>query len=65
VNHLFQPAAGEWPLVNGTPKPTFSPEALKVILAWVTNETRPPGTATPASAKQSLVRKLTPVRAGS
>jgi fermentation-respiration switch protein FrsA (DUF1100 family) len=58
VNHLFQAPPGEWPLVNGAPKPMFAPQALKVIHEWVRNETRLPGTAQPAMVKQPVVRKL-------
>ncbi|GAA3947173.1 alpha/beta hydrolase family protein [Hymenobacter algoricola] len=35
VNHLFQPAPAEWPLVGGEPRPTFSPAAEEAIRAWV------------------------------
>jgi fermentation-respiration switch protein FrsA (DUF1100 family) len=65
VNHLFQPAPGEWPLVNGAAKPVFSPEALKLILSWVSHEARPPATSAPAVTKPSFVRKLALARAGS
>ncbi|SHI31930.1 hypothetical protein SAMN02745146_0514 [Hymenobacter daecheongensis DSM 21074] len=35
VNHLFQPAATEWPLVGGEPHPNFSPAALETVRAWI------------------------------
>ena len=41
VNHLFQPAPAQWPLVNGVQQPTFSPDALKKINDWVTLKTNP------------------------
>ena len=35
VNHLFQSDPAEWPLVNGRPKPEFSPLAQDAIREWV------------------------------
>ncbi|HEX8657026.1 MAG TPA: alpha/beta fold hydrolase, partial [Hymenobacter sp.] len=35
VNHLFQPPATEWALVNGEPKPLFSPAAQEIIRVWI------------------------------
>ena len=52
VNHLFQPAPAQWPLVNGVQQATFSPEALQKIHDWVAVETTPPGTPLPVMAKQ-------------
>ena len=40
VNHLFQPAPAQWPMVNGVQQAIFSPEALKLIHGWVVNETK-------------------------
>jgi pimeloyl-ACP methyl ester carboxylesterase len=53
VNHLFQPAPAQWPLVNGVQQPTFSPVALKKINDWVTIKTKQP-TAAPVRAPQKL-----------
>ncbi|WP_161599567.1 alpha/beta hydrolase family protein [Hymenobacter nivis] len=36
VNHLFQPEPGQWPVVAGQPKATFSPLAEETIRAWIT-----------------------------
>ena len=36
VNHLFQSEPGQWPVVAGQPKPTFSPLAEETIRAWIT-----------------------------
>ena len=35
VNHLFQPDATKWPVVNGQPQPNFSPEAQETIREWI------------------------------
>ncbi|WP_165370379.1 alpha/beta hydrolase family protein [Hymenobacter persicinus] len=35
VNHLFQAPPGEWALVGGEPRPTFSPAAQETIRAWI------------------------------
>lgn len=35
VNHLFQSEPGQWPVVAGQPKPTFSPLAEETIRAWI------------------------------
>ena len=40
VNHLFQPAPGEWPIVNGARQPTFSPAAEEIIREWVVSQVR-------------------------
>ncbi|OGX82620.1 hypothetical protein BEN47_04395 [Hymenobacter lapidarius] len=48
VNHLFQPAPAEWPMVNGVQQPTFSPIALNKIYTWVAVKTKVPSTASPA-----------------
>ncbi|MCC3155053.1 alpha/beta fold hydrolase [Hymenobacter sp. BT770] len=53
VNHLFQPAPAQWPLVNGVQQATFSPVALKKINDWVTVKTKQP-TAAPMRAPQKL-----------
>jgi alpha-beta hydrolase superfamily lysophospholipase len=36
VNHLFQPDATKWPIINGQPQPNFSPEAEEAIREWIT-----------------------------
>ena len=53
VNHLFQPEPAQWPMINGAQQPVFSPEALKLIYAWVANETRLPGGPVPLTVKRS------------
>ncbi|WP_035558863.1 alpha/beta hydrolase family protein [Hymenobacter sp. IS2118] len=61
VNHLFQPAPAQWPLVNGVQQPTFSPEALKKISEWVAIKTQPaparsllkPSPAAPAKSSKA------------
>jgi dienelactone hydrolase len=35
VNHLFQPDASKWPIVNGQQQPNFSPEAQETIREWI------------------------------
>ncbi|KAA9331515.1 alpha/beta fold hydrolase [Hymenobacter busanensis] len=35
VNHLFQSDPGQWPLVNGQPRETFSPLAQEMIREWI------------------------------
>ena len=52
VNHLFQPAPAQWPMINGVQQPVFSPEALKLIYDWVANETRLPGGPVPVTVKR-------------
>ena len=52
VNHLFQPAPAQWPMINGMQQPVFSPEALKLIYGWVANETRLPGGPVPVTVKR-------------
>ncbi|GAC1370886.1 MAG: alpha/beta hydrolase [Hymenobacter sp.] len=58
VNHLFQPPSTQWPLVNGTPQATFSPDALKKIHSWIALETKSLPVAVPAAEKQPLVRRV-------
>lgn len=41
VNHLLQGPASTWTMVNGTARPTFSPEAQEIIRAWVIERTAP------------------------
>jgi len=61
VNHLFQPAPAQWPLVNGVQEPTFSPEALKLIHGWVVLETQEPTVPLPVTVKHpGPVRKASP-----
>ena len=35
LNHLFQPEAGKWPVINGLRQPTLSPEAEEIIRGWI------------------------------
>ncbi|RTQ53467.1 alpha/beta fold hydrolase [Hymenobacter gummosus] len=49
VNHWFQSAQTDWPLVNGQVQPTFSPKALALIHGWVAQNSTPP---TPAAAPE-------------
>ena len=42
VNHLFQSAPAQWPLINGVQQAIFSPQALKLIHSWVVTETKLP-----------------------
>ena len=62
VNHLFQPAADKWPIVNGVQEPTFSVEALKKIQGWVALETRLPGDPLPVTVKRPLLRRRAKAR---
>ena len=52
INHLFQPSPNQWPMINGTQQAVFSPEGLKLIHAWVAQETRPPGDPLPITVKR-------------
>ncbi|WP_226163510.1 alpha/beta hydrolase family protein [Hymenobacter terricola] len=52
VNHLFQPAPAQWPMVNGAQQAVFSPKALKKIQDWVTLETQLPGGPLPVTVKR-------------
>jgi hypothetical protein len=64
VNHLFQPAPNQWPLVNGVQQPTFSPDALKKIKDWVAVETQQTKTllrVPPPAAPRKLVKVATVV----
>ena len=57
VNHWFQAAASDWPMVNGQVQPTFSPKALALIHGWVAqNSTTLPAPAAkaPVLAKPKL-----------
>ncbi len=36
LNHLFQPPASEWTLMNGEMRPLFSPVAQEIIREWIT-----------------------------
>jgi len=40
VNHLFQPDASKWPILNGQPQPNFSPEAEETIREWIMAQTK-------------------------
>lgn len=48
VNHWFQTAATDWPLIDGQVQPTFSPKALALIHGWVAQHSTPAATPTPA-----------------
>ena len=52
VNHLFQPAPAQWPMVNGVQQAVFSPEALKLLHGWVATETQLPGGPQPVTVKR-------------
>ena len=52
INHLFQPAPNQWPMINGAQQAVFSPEGLKIIHAWVAQETRPPGDPLPVTVRR-------------
>ncbi|WP_201983655.1 alpha/beta hydrolase family protein [Hymenobacter rubidus] len=52
VNHLFQAAPAQWPMVNGVQQATFSPEALKLVHSWIAMETQPPGGPQPVTVKR-------------
>ena len=52
VNHLFQPAPAQWPIVNGAQQAVFSPEALKLIHNWVALETQLPSSPMPVTVKR-------------
>lgn len=41
VNHLFQPDRTQWPLLNGRPRPVFSPEAEELLRSWIAARTTP------------------------
>lgn len=40
INHQFQPERGQWPIVNGTPQPTFSPAAEEIIREWIVSQVK-------------------------
>ena len=40
VNHLFQPDATKWPVVNGQLQPNFSLEAQETIRGWIMAQAR-------------------------
>ena len=44
-------------MINGVQQPVFSPEALKLIYAWVATETRPPGGPLPVTVKRPAPAK--------
>ena len=60
VNHLFQPAPGQWPVVDGVQQPTFSPEAMKRISGWVALKTKLPSAPQPLpiTVKRAAPRKI-------
>ena len=57
INHLFQPAPAQWPMINGVQQAVFSPEGLKLIHAWVAQETRPPGDPLPVTVKRPATQR--------
>ena len=57
VNHLFQAAPAQWPLVNGVQQATFSPPALKQITDWITSETKLPTDPLPVTVKRPATRR--------
>ncbi|SNS03106.1 hypothetical protein SAMN06269173_11843 [Hymenobacter mucosus] len=61
VNHWFQPEAKDWPLINGTQQPTFSPKALDIVREWIFDNTkRPQATPTTVNKAASQPAKKTP-----
>jgi pimeloyl-ACP methyl ester carboxylesterase len=40
VNHSFQAARGQWPIVGGEARPIFSPAAEENIRAWIVEQTK-------------------------
>ena len=52
INHLFQPAPAQWPMINGVQQAVFSPDGLKLIHTWVANETRLPDGPLPVTVKR-------------
>ena len=59
VNHLFQSAPAQWPMLNGVQQPVFSPKALQLIYDWVATETRLPGGPAPVTVKRAAPAKST------
>jgi len=57
VNHLFQAAPAQWPLVNGVQQATFSPPALKKITDWIATETKLPTDPLPVTVKRPATRR--------
>ncbi|MFD1469068.1 alpha/beta hydrolase family protein [Hymenobacter caeli] len=57
VNHLFQADPEEWPVVDGNQQPTFAPDALQAISAWVALQTAPPGAPLPVTVKRPAPQK--------
>jgi fermentation-respiration switch protein FrsA (DUF1100 family) len=55
VNHLFQPAPAQWPMVNGVQQATFSPDALKKIHSWVALKTKLPTTSAAVTGKRLAI----------
>ncbi len=42
VNHWFQPAMKDWPVVNGEQQPVFSPKTLEIVREWIFDNTERP-----------------------
>jgi alpha-beta hydrolase superfamily lysophospholipase len=54
VNHLFQPAPDQWPIVGGQSQPNFSPAAAEAVRAWLATQAPPaaaPAAGAPTSAR--------------
>ena len=60
VNHMFQPAPADWPMVNGMQQATFSPEALNKIQSWVVAETKSAVAPAPAPLKKLAAPRKAP-----
>ncbi|WP_310395834.1 alpha/beta fold hydrolase [Hymenobacter sp.] len=67
LNHFFQTAPAQWPIVNGVQQPTFAPEALKLIYSWVARETKMPDDQLPLTVKRRAApgKKTRPVASAS
>jgi len=53
LNHWLQPDPKDWTLINGQQVPTFSPNALELMRAWITKRTTAPvSAAAPAQTAQ-------------
>ena len=57
VNHLFQSAPTQWPLVNGVQEPVFAPDALKKIYAWVAQRTTVANAPLPVTVRRVANRR--------
>ena len=59
VNHWFQPAPAQWPMVNGVQQAVFAPDALKKIHDWIALETKLPGAPLPITVKRPATPRKT------